>query len=133
VYKKGKEKLVSVRKNHGASAHQDLKFNDCLDGMKHVSALLHENSFVDKKLGVTYKGYSLPEIKEFLARGQDSQGVETAEPLPEALYHLFLTGKFPKQQDMARLAEEINGRQGKNLDCLKTFINSLAKNMHPLT
>lgn len=38
---------------------QDLKFNDCLDGMRNVAALLHENSFVDKKLGVTYKGYSL--------------------------------------------------------------------------
>jgi hypothetical protein len=73
--------------------------------MKHISALLHENSYVDKKLGVTYKGYSLPEIKEFLARGVKSDGKETAEPLPEALYHLFLTGNFPKEEDMTRLRE----------------------------
>ncbi len=69
VYAERKQKLGVCRKTHGMKSSQDLKFNDCLDGMRNVAALLHENSFVDKKLGVTYKGYSLQEIKEFLPRG----------------------------------------------------------------
>lgn len=95
VYAERKQQLGVVRKTHGLKSTQDLKFNDCLDGMKNVAALLHENSFVDKKLGVTYKGYSLQEIKEFLPRGTHN-GKETEEPIPEALYHLFLTGNFAK-------------------------------------
>ena len=58
-----------MRTVHGLKHTEKLTLNDCFNGMKNVSALMHENSYVDPKLGVTYKGYSLGEIKEFLPRG----------------------------------------------------------------
>ncbi len=71
--------------------------------MKNVTALFHENSYVDKKLGVTFKGYSLTELKEFLPRGVDKNGLDTKEPLPESLFHLFLTGDIPNKLEISSL------------------------------
>lgn len=89
--------------------------------MRNVTALMHENSFVDKKLGVTYKGHSLQEIKEFLPRATH-KGQETEEPVPEALFHLFLTGRFAKAPEMARLRQEVVARQSAHLEELKGFV-----------
>ena len=69
VYKVHKEKLVKVRKTFGAQSNQNLVLNDAFNGMKDKNCLLHENSHVDRKLGVTFRGFSLQEIKEFLPRG----------------------------------------------------------------
>jgi len=60
---------VKVRKTLAGQSNQNLVLNDAFNGMKDKNCLLHENSYVDSKLGVTFRGFSLQEIKEFLPRG----------------------------------------------------------------
>lgn len=57
--------------------------------------LLWDTSLLDARTGITMRGYSIPELSEFLPKAIDEHGEEGEEPLPEGLLWLLLTNEFP--------------------------------------
>ena len=100
--------------------------------MRNMFGILWEGSLLDPRTGITIRGYSIPELSEFLPKAIDPQGEEGEEPLPESLVWLLLTNSFPTKQDFEDLQEEIRARSVLKEDVLN-FIKALPKDMHPMT
>lgn len=56
------------------------------------------------------RGYSIPELSEFLQKSTDGPDGEGEEPLPESLYWLLLTGEFPGKHEHQNLQQELENR-----------------------
>jgi citrate synthase len=64
--------------------------NQVLGGMRGIKGLFQDVSSVDPDVGLTIRGYSIPEMKKLLPTAIDG-----GEPLPEATLWLCLTGEIP--------------------------------------
>lgn len=60
--------------------------------MRGVKGLLSDISSVDPDRGITYRGYSIPDLQKLCPKAISK---ENAEPLPEACYWLLVTGDIP--------------------------------------
>ena len=63
--------------------------------------MLYDGSSLDPMKGITFRGHSIP---EFCERSQKAPG--GVEPLPEAMFYLLLTGKYPNQSEFDELSNE---------------------------
>lgn len=77
--------------------------------------------------GITFRGHSIP---EFCERSQKAPG--GVEPLPEAMFYLLLTGKYPNQKEFDELANEWKERGTLHKKTVE-FILSLPREYHPMT
>lgn len=68
----------------------EVKVDDAVLGMRGLPLMLYDGSALDPMAGITFRGHSIP---EFCERAQKAPGCE--EPLPEAMFYLLLTGKYP--------------------------------------
>ena len=71
--------------------------------MRSIFGILLDTSLLDPSTGITIRGYSIPELSEFLPKALDSQGEEGDEPLPEGLLWLLLTNEFPTKTEFEDL------------------------------
>lgn len=89
--------------------------------------MLYDGSSLDPLKGITFRGHSIP---EFCERSQKAPGGQ--EPLPEAMFFLLLTGRYPTQQEFDELSNEWKQR-GNLKKSQIDFILSLGKDFHPMT
>ena len=89
--------------------------------------MLYDGSSLDPLKGITFRGHSIP---EFCERSQKAPGGQ--EPLPEAMFFLLLTGRYPTQQEFDDLSNEWKQR-GNLKKSQIDFILSLEKDFHPMT
>ena len=61
--------------------------------MRGLRILFHDGSAFDEEKGITFKGYS---ICDFQRNAQKAKG--GSEPLPEAMWWLLTTGRFPSDK-----------------------------------
>lgn len=59
-------------------------------GMRGIKGLVCETSVLDPEEGIRFRGYSIPECQKLLPKGKGG-----AEPLPEGLFWLLITGDIP--------------------------------------
>ena len=55
--------------------------------------MLYDGSALDPISGITFRGHSIP---EFCSKAQKAAG--GVEPLPEAMFYLLLTGRYPSDK-----------------------------------
>lgn len=82
--------------------------------------------------GITFRGYSIQEIAEFLPKARDGPDGEGDEPLPESLFWVLLTGEFPTPEEFEEISKEFKVR-AELTDDVKQYIKDLPNDMHAMT
>jgi citrate synthase len=85
--------LTALRKLHGEKVIGQVKVDDAVLGMRGLPVMFYDGSALDPITGITFRGHSIP---EFCEKAQKAQG--GIEPLPEAMFFLLTTGRYPNQQ-----------------------------------
>lgn len=116
-----------MRKQHGNHVIGQVHVDDAILGMRGLPVLFHDGSALDAMKGITFKGYSIPEFQQ---RAQKAKG--GVEPLPEAMWWLLMTGRFPTEAEFNELEADWRER-GKLLDEETSFVLNLPNSLHPMT
>jgi len=125
---KAKE-IKSMLKNHGDKVVDEAKIGQLYGGMRGLKSMIYETSALDPVEGIRFRGYSIPELREHLPTCESDNG---AEPMPEGLFWLMLTGELPLKEDTNWLKSQWAKRM--NLpEHTKNVIDALPKDTHPMT
>lgn len=62
--------------------------------------MLYDGSSLDPISGITFRGHSIPEFCEKAQKAPAGQ-----EPLPEAMFYLLLTGRYPNDSQFKELSD----------------------------
>ena len=95
--------------------------------MRGQPVMLYDGSSLDPISGITFRGHSIP---EFCSKAQKAPG--GIEPLPEAMFYLLLTGRYPTDKEFKELSDEWKHRGGLD-EGTKRFILNLPREFHPMT
>ena len=66
--------------------------------MRGLPIMFYDGSSLDPISGITFRGHSIP---EFCERSQKAPG--GSEPLPEVMFFLLLTGRYPTNDELSLL------------------------------
>jgi len=121
------ERIKGILKEHGEKKLCDVTISQAYGGARDVLCMMWETSLLDKFEGIRFRGFSIPELREKLPKAKGG-----AEPLPEAIFYLLLTGDLPTEADAAEVTEEWRKRSELPKHMLKT-IDSLPADTHPMT
>jgi citrate synthase len=122
-----RERVQKILKEHGEMKVGDVSVAQAYGGMRSVKCMVWETSALDPIEGIRFRGFTIPELREKLPKAPGG-----AEPLPEGIFYLLLTGDLPTDDDVKEITAEWQKRSALPaylLDVLK----SLPKDMHPMT
>ena len=71
--------------------------------MRGIKGLVTETSVLDPEEGIRFRGYSIPECQDLLPKVPGG-----AEPLPEGLFWLLMTGEIPTDAQVQALSKVSN-------------------------
>jgi len=97
-----------------------------LGGARGVKMMLWEPSVLDPVEGIRFRGYSIPQLRELLPKGDGT------EPLPEGLFWLMLVNEIPTDEDVKWLTDQWTQRSNVPEHTFKA-LDSLAPDTHPMT
>jgi citrate synthase len=104
-----------------------VKVDDAVLGMRGLPVMFYDGSALDPISGITFRGHSIP---EFCQKAQKAPG--GVEPLPESMFFLLATGRYPTQEEFNSLSNEWRQRGDLSKQDVH-FITSLPKDFHPMT
>lgn len=119
--------IKEIRKNHGDKVLTQATIDMAYGGMRDIKSMVTETSLLDSHEGIRFRGMTIPECQEKLPKAKGG-----AEPLPEAMLWLLLTGEVPTTEQVSGLTEDLHSRAKvpqNVIDTIKTF----PKKMHPMT
>jgi len=123
-----KTEIKALKKEHGNLVMDDVNLSQIVGGMRGIKSMLWETSVLDPEVGIRFRGYSIPELKELLPK--KAKGGK--EPLPEGLFWLMLVDEVPTQEDVEWLSNEWEKRAEIPKSVYNT-LESLDANIHPMT
>ena len=88
----GNIELLQIRKQNGEKVIGQVKVDDAVLGMRGLPVMFYDGSQLDPIHGITFRGHSIP---DFCKKAQKAPKGE--EPLPEAMFYLLLTGRYPNE------------------------------------
>ena len=94
--------IADIKKRLGDKQLGHYTVEQVIGGMRAIKGLFQDISSVDPFSGVMMRGYTIPQLKEFLP-----SAVEDGEPLPEGLYWLLMTGELPSKKQFQSIHAEI--------------------------
>jgi citrate synthase len=112
---------------HGDRPLSQVSVAQAYGGMRGVKCMVTETSAVDPQEGIRYRGYSIPQLRELLPKVHNG-----AEPLPEGVFYLLLTGEIPTADEVAEITatwradEEVPGYA-------TAAIDRMPRETHPMT
>ena len=116
-------------KEFGDQKLSDATVEKAYGGMRDIIGLVYEPSLLDKEEGIRFRGLSIPECQQQLPKAADG-----AEPLPEAMFWLLLTGTVPTAAQTAALNAELQARADpKAIEVARKAIDALPADAHPMT
>jgi citrate synthase len=95
--------------------------------MRDIRSLLCETSLLDANEGIRFRGLSIPECQKLLPKAAGG-----AEPLPEGLFWLLLTGEVPTAEQARTLSQEWAARSALP-EHVSKMLDAFPKHMHPMT
>jgi len=95
--------------------------------MRGLPVLFYDGSSLDAISGITFRGHSIP---EFCQKAQKAHG--GVEPLPEAMFFLLATGRYPTTPEFNSLVTNWQHRASLSPSDM-AFLTSLPRNFHPMT
>lgn len=96
-------------------------------GMRGIKALVTETSVLDPDEGIRFRGLSIPECQKALPKAEGG-----AEPLPEGLFWLLLTGEVPTKNQVKQVSREWADRAALPQHVV-TLLNNLPNTLHPMS
>ena len=123
-----RKEVRALSKEHGDLEVAQVKLSQIIGGMRGIKSILWETSVLDAEVGIRFRGYSIPELKELLPKKANGG----KEPLPEGLFWLMLVDEMPTQEDVEWLSDEWEKRASIPDSIFKT-LNNLPDDIHPMT
>lgn len=96
-------------------------------GMRGIKGLVWEPSVLDPEEGIRFRGKSIPECQKLLPKAAGG-----AEPLPEGLFWLLITGDVPTDAQVRAISQEWASRSSLPEHVVKA-LNNFPKTLHPMT
>lgn len=121
------ERVKAFRKNHGSTKVGEVTVDMMYGGMRGIKGLVWEPSVLDPEEGIRFRGKSIPECQKLLPKAAGG-----AEPLPEGLFWLLITGDVPTDAQVKAISQEWASRSSLPEHVVKA-LNNLPKNLHPMT
>ncbi|KAL4440852.1 hypothetical protein ABPG74_013833 [Tetrahymena malaccensis] len=125
--------LKEVKEKYGDKVVGQYTVKQVIGGMRGMKGLMSDLSRCDPYQGIIFRGYTIPQLKEFLPKA-DPKAADQAnqEPLPEGIFWLLMTGQLPTHAQVDALKHEWQNRGTVNQDCVN-FILNLPKDLHSMT
>jgi len=121
------KRVGEFRKQHGTFKIGDVTVDMAYGGMRGIKGLVTETSVLDPNEGIEFRGYTIPQCQEKLPKAAGG-----AEPLPEGLFWLLLTGQVPSQEQVNWVTNEWNNRAHIPQHVLTT-LNNFPHHLHPMS
>ncbi|KAL0133392.1 hypothetical protein PUN28_000851 [Cardiocondyla obscurior] len=96
-------------------------------GMRGIKGLVWEPSVLDPEEGIRFRGKSIPECQKLLPKAAGG-----AEPLPEGLFWLLITGDVPTDAQVKAISQEWASRSSLPEHVVKA-LNNFPNFIHPMT
>ena len=122
-----REEVGALLKGHGSKLLSDVDVSQAYGGMRGVKCMVCETSELDPMEGIRFRGYSIPELCEKLPKAPGG-----AQPLPEGIFYLLLTGDLPTQANVQEVTEEWRRRSAVPSYVLQG-LDALPRDLHPMT
>ena len=119
--------IKDLLKEHGNKTIGEVQLSQIYQGMRGITGLVTETSLLDAQEGIRFRGYSIPELQQKLAKADGG-----SEPLPEGLFYLMLVGELPTDDDVQHLTAVWQRRSHVPNHVFAT-IEALPVNAHPMT
>ena len=119
--------IKELLKEHGNKVIGEVQLSQIYQGMRGMTGLVSETSLLDAQEGIRFRGYSIPQLREKLAKAPDG-----SEPLPEGLFYLMLVGELPSEDDVHHISSVWQRRSHVPNHVFAT-IEALPLNTHPMT
>ena len=111
------EEITAILSGHSETSVGEVRVKHLLGGMRGLKSMACNTSFVDPYKGLFISNYEIPEF---------------VDKMPEEIFYLLCTGRFPNESEMKELREELNYRS-EIPEYLWVFMRNLPKDMHPMT
>lgn len=125
---KEQERIKAFRKQHGNTKVGEVTVDMMYGGMRGIKGLVCETSVLDPDEGIRFRGYSIPECQRDLPKADGG-----AEPLPEGLFWLLITGDVPTKAQVNAISKEWAQRAELPPHVVTMLNNFPASRMHPMT
>ena len=120
-------KVSSLLKEHGDVKISEVTVAQAYGGMRGVKCMVTETSALDPMEGIRFRGFNIPQLRQKLPKAPGG-----AEPLPEGIFYLLLTGELPTEDDVKGITQEWQKRSPLP-DYLIDVLNTIPKDTHPMT
>ena len=97
--------IKDIKKMYGDKVLGTCTVEQAYGGMRSVKSMVYETSLLDPVEGIRFRGLTIPECQEKLPKAKGG-----AEPLPEALLWLLMTGDVPSNSQVQGLIADMNKR-----------------------
>lgn len=121
------EIVKAFRKSHGSTKVGEVTVDMMYGGMRGIKAMVWECSVLDPDEGIRFRELSIPECQKVLPKAEGG-----AEPLPEGLFWLLVTGEVPTQAQVKQLSKEWAERAALPQHVV-TLLNNLPNTLHPMS
>merc|ERR1712158_103077 len=121
------EQVKAFRRAHGDKKVGEITVDMMYGGMRGMKGLVTETSVLDADEGIRFRGYTIPECRELLPKAPGG-----AEPLPEGLFWLLLTGDIPTEAQVRALSKEWASRAALPGHVV-TMLNNFPAHVHPMS
>ncbi|KAJ7274573.1 citrate synthase [Mycena haematopus] len=121
------ENVKRVRAEHGKKAFGPVIVDQLYGGMRGLPALIWDGSVLDADEGIRFRGKTIPECQELLPKAPGG-----AEPLPEGLFWLLVTGEVPTQEQVTELSKDWAARSAIP-EFVEEILDRCPPTLHPMS
>ncbi len=122
-----RNKIKTMLKEHGEMVVDQVTLSQIYGGARNIKSMVWITSDLDPEEGIKFRGYSIPELRELLPKGQDNK-----EPRPEGLFWLMLVGEIPTKEQVEWLTLQWTHRSNVPEYVFRT-LDALPTDLHPMT
>merc|ERR1712002_1061800 len=123
---KEQTKVKEFRKAHGNDVVGEVTVDMMYGGMRGIKGLVTETSVLDPDEGIRFRGYTIPECQQILPKAPGG-----AEPLPESIFWLLLTGEVPTEAQAKAVSQEWANR-AELPSFIVAMLDKFPSKMHPM-
>ncbi|KAJ7903727.1 citrate synthase-like protein [Mycena olivaceomarginata] len=121
------ENVKRVRAEHGKKSFGPVLVDQLYGGMRGLPALIWDGSVLDADEGIRFRGKTIPECQELLPKAPGG-----AEPLPEGLFWLLVTGEVPTQEQVTELSKDWAARSAIP-EFVEEILDRCPPTLHPMS